>query len=204
MKKKKLKIIMQILIPILIAAVLISLYMIKNSSKEPVDNGTIDAPKEPVIKDNNNSTNPPEVPDPLDEVDFSLTTTSVNIKELSQYGLPMIIDYGSEGCGPCQAMKPALKSVNKKMHKKAFIKYIDVWQHPEAAEGLPVSLIPTQFFWNADGTPFMPSEELGNKIPFDLYYDNETNEHVMTAHVSPLSEAEMLEILAEMGVKIDD
>jgi thioredoxin 1 len=116
----------------------------------------------------------------------------------------MIIDYGSEGCGPCQSMKPALKSVNAKMRKKAFIKYIDVWEHPEAAHGLPINLIPTQFFWNADGTPFMPSEELGNQIPFDLYYDNETNEHVFTAHVSPLTEEQMLAILAEMGVKLDD
>ena len=196
----------KIVIPMIIIVLIIGLWFVKNQSetipennnKEPVTN--IDKPNNEGSANKESST----VEDPLKNADFSLNSNYVDVKELSKYGLPMIIDYGSEGCGPCQYMKPALKAVNEKMYRKAFVKYIDVWEHPESAEGMPVSLIPTQFFWNADGTPFVPSEELGSKILFDLYYDNITNEHVFTAHVSPLTEEEMLEILAEMGVDIND
>ena len=116
----------------------------------------------------------------------------------------MILDYGSEGCMPCQAMKPALISINSQMYRKAFIKYTDCWEYPEAADDLPFNLIPTQFFYNADGTPFVPSEELSSMIMFDMYYTNDTDEHVFTTHTGGLTEEEFLLILAEMGVKISD
>jgi thioredoxin 1 len=100
-------------------------------------------------------------------------------------------------------MKPALKAVHAKMYRKAFIKYIDVWEYPEAAYGLPFNLIPTQIFYNADGTPFVPSEELSSKIQFSFYGDNVTGEHVYTTHTGPLTEAEFDLILKEMGVVYD-
>jgi thioredoxin 1 len=197
----------KILIPVLIVAVIAALWIIKNSPEEdPGDNNSniTETPsdtnnKEPV--DNNKE---PVKPDVLADADFSLVATNVNIKELSKYGLPIIIDYGSEGCMPCQEMKPALKAINAKMNRKAFVKYIDVWEYPESAEGLPFNLIPTQFFYNADGTPFVPSEELQKHILFDMYYTNDTNEHVFTTHTGGLSENEFLMILKEMGVDIND
>ena len=192
---KKIKLIVQICLPIVIIGILISLYMIKNASDEPIDNSDLNIDKQEHVT--------PEIIDPFVGANFNLTVTSINIQELSKYGLPIIIDYGSEGCVPCQNMKPTLQKLNTQMYKKAFIKYIDVWENPDAADGLPIHLIPTQAFWNADGTPWVPSEKLQNIIGFDLYHDN-TQGHKLTMHVGPLSETELMAILVEMGVDAYD
>lgn len=198
----------KILIPVLIVAVIAALWIIKNSPEEdPGDNDSnvVETPSDTNNdKESVDDNKEPVEPDVLADADFSLVATNVNIKELSKYGLPMIIDYGSEGCMPCQEMKPALKAINAKMNQKAFVKYIDVWEYPETAEGLPFNLIPTQFFYNADGTPFVPSEELQKHILFDMYYTNDTNEHVFTTHTGGLTENEFLMILKEMGVDVND
>ena len=62
-------------------------------------------------------------------------------------------------------MAPVLKNLNAEMHGKAFIKFDDVWKYYEAAANVPVQVIPTQVFFNADGTPFVPSDELAKEIP---------------------------------------
>ncbi len=187
--------IVRITIPLLIIAGIVTLYFIKNTSGDGDDT---------LLNTQDEISSPSDVPDPLDNADFNLTATSVDIKELSKYGLPIIIDYGAEGCGPCQEMKPTLKKLNEKMYRKAFIKYVDVWEHPETVGNLPINLIPTQAFYNADGTPWVPSEKLQSLIGFNLYYDSETGEHILTLHISPLNESEMMAILVEMGVDAYD
>lgn len=65
---------------------------------------------------------------------------------------------------------------------------------------VPIQVIPTQVLINADGTPFVPSDELAKKIPFDMYSSRDTGEHVFTVHQGGLTEEEMRLILDEMGV----
>ena len=84
---------------------------------------------------------------------------------------------------------------------KAFIKFVDVWEYAEAASNVPVQVIPTQVMVNADGTPFVPSDELAQKIEFILYSSRETGEHVFTVHQGGLTEEQMRLILTEMGVE---
>lgn len=135
------------------------------------------------------------------DADFSLTVTSeVDYATLSEYGFPIIVDYGSDSCIPCQQMAPVLEKMNEEMQGKAFIKFVDVWKYPKAAENVPIQVIPTQVLFNADGTPFVPSDELAQKISFDLYSSRETGEHVFTVHQGGITEEEMRLILAEMGV----
>ena len=186
----------KIIIVLLITAAIIGLWFIKQQKKHEFNDN---------VPDNiESSENTPSFVDPLAGADFSLVSTvAIDIEALSKYKLPIIIDYGSEGCVPCQSMKPALKAINMKMYRKAFIKYVDVWEYPEAAYDLPFNLIPTQFFYNSDGTPFVPSEELNQKIQFDFYGDNETGKHVYTTHTGPLTEEEFDLILKEMGVRYD-
>lgn len=43
---------------------------------------------------------------------------------------------------------------------------------------VPIQVIPTQVLFNADGTPFVPSDELAQKIQFDMYSSRDTEEHV--------------------------
>lgn len=135
------------------------------------------------------------------EEDFSLEETGlIDYEALAAYGLPVIVDYGSDSCIPCKQMAPVLEKMNEEMQGKAFIKFVDVWKYPEAAENVPIQVIPTQVLFNADGTPFVPSDELAQKIQFDMYSSRDTGEHVFTVHQGGLTEEEMRLILNEMGV----
>lgn len=143
----------------------------------------------------------PENPILIDGADFSLNvSTEVDFDALSKYGLPIIVDYGSDSCIPCQQMAPVLKTLNEEMAGKAFIKFVDVWEYTNAADNVPIQLIPTQVIFNADGTPFVPSDELAAEIEFIMYNSRETNEHVFTVHQGGITEEDMRKILKEMGV----
>jgi len=130
--------------------------------------------------------------------DFALEVESIDLNALLTYGLPIIIDFGSDSCIPCKEMAPVLKSANADYQGKAIIKFVDVWKYTDAANGFPVQVIPTQILFNADGTPYVPSEDLG--IEFILYSDKTTNEHLFTAHQGGLTEEQMRAILSDMGV----
>lgn len=137
----------------------------------------------------------------IDGADFSLNvTTAVDFDALSEYGLPIIVDYGSDSCIPCQQMAPVLKTLNEEMAGKAFIKFVDVWEYTDAADNVPIQVIPTQVLFNSDGSPFVPSDELAAEIEFILYSSRETNEHVFTVHQGGITKEDMRKILKEMGV----
>lgn len=129
--------------------------------------------------------------------DFALEAESIDLAKLLAYELPIIIDFGSDSCIPCQQMAPVLQSANADYRGKAIIKFVDVWKYTDAADGFPVQVIPTQILINADGTPYVPSEDLG--IEFIMYTTKDTQEHVFTAHQGGLSEEQMDAILADMG-----
>lgn len=143
-----------------------------------------------------------ELPEDLQSADFSLDVTeTVDFEALAKHGLPVIVDYGSDSCIPCQQMAPVLETMNEEMTGKAFIKFVDVWKYADAASNVPVQVIPTQVLVNADGTPFVPSDELAQTIEFTLYSSRETGEHVFTVHQGGMTEEQMRLILAEMGVE---
>ena len=54
--------------------------------------------------------------------------------------------------------------LQKSMYGKAFIKFADVWQYADTVSNVPVQVIPTQVLVNADGTPFVPSEDLARRF----------------------------------------
>ncbi len=134
------------------------------------------------------------------EGDFVLNVTDLDVEGMMEQKLPIIIDFGADACEPCKAMAPVLVTVNEQMQGKAFIKFVDVWKNPQAADGYPIQLIPTQLFINADGTPYIPSEEVYNINGFTMYGNNETGEHYYTVHEGALTEDQMNMILADMGV----
>ena len=177
----------QILIPFVIVAILVVLWFLKNAQPES------DAPSitEPTGT----------VADHLQNADFSLNATEqIDFAARSEYGLPIIVDYGSDSCIPCKKMAPVLVKLNAEMRGKAFIKFVDVWEHYEAAGNVPLQMIPTQFFVNADGTPFIPSDALAAEIVFKMEYDQSGN-HAFTSHTGGLTEEQMRMILKEMGVQ---
>jgi len=178
MKKEK---IAKILVPCLILLIIGGIYFFKNPSvqnQEPEDAVT------------------PE------DAAFALNETEpIDFNALAEYGLPVIVDYGSDSCLPCQQMAPVLETMNQEMSGKAFIKFVDVWKNAGAASNVPVQVIPTQVLVNADGTPFVPSEELAQTMEFILYSSRETGDHVFTVHQGGMTEEQMRLILTEMGVE---
>lgn len=172
MGKKKL---IKIILPIFIVIVIAGIWIFKN-----INSGTTDS-----VSPSNNE-------------DFVLETEAVDLDALTAYALPIIIDFGSDSCIPCKEMAPVLKTINAEMQGKAIIKFVDVWKHTEAADGFPIQVIPTQVFINADGTPYVPSEDI--EVEFTMYSSKDTGEHVFTVHQGGLTEDQMRAILADMGV----
>lgn len=171
MDKKKL---LKVIIPVCIIIVIAGIWVIKNydksSGKQTAKN----------------------------EEDFYLEATAIDLENLTSYGLPIIIDFGADSCIPCKEMAPVLKTMNAEMRGKAIIKFVDVWKNGDAARNFPVQVIPTQVFINADGTPYIPGEDIG--IEFTMYSYKETEEHAYTVHQGGLTEEQMRLILADMGV----
>lgn len=141
---------------------------------------------------------------PRNESDFVLETDTIDLEALTAYGLPIIIDFGSDSCMPCRAMAPALETVNAEMQGLAIIKYIDVWVHTDVARDFPVQVVPTQLFINADGSPYVPGDSIGDLgIKFSIYTYKDTGEHAFTMHQGGLSVEQMRAILVDMGVVIE-
>ncbi len=139
----------------------------------------------------------------LPEVALPLEIGEFNEETILSHKLPAIIDFGADSCIPCVEMAPVLVKLNAELQGKAVIHFADVWKNPQAARGLPIQVIPTQLFINADGTPYMPSEEIANSIPgFQLFNYQDTGAHAYTAHQGGLTEDQMLTILKDMGAEI--
>jgi len=134
------------------------------------------------------------------EDSIPLEISSVDLEEIKSYGIPFVIDFGSDSCIPCKEMAPVLETLHEEFQGKAIVHFVDVWKNQTAAIDFPVSVIPTQVFYNADGTPFVPSDELLNEMEFMMYGSKETNEHLFTVHQGGVTEDQMRKIFAEMGL----
>ncbi|KXL52845.1 thioredoxin C-1 [Anaerotignum neopropionicum] len=169
------KLLGKILVPVLIAATLILIWIVKtHPTSTPIDEQT------GIV------------------TDFALEATSIDLDILKEYNLPIIIDFGADSCIPCKEMAPVLKTLNAEMQGKAIIKFVDVWKNGDAAKDFPIQVIPTQVFINDDGTPYVPRDDM--EIKFDMYTYSDTGEHAFTVHQGGLTEAEMRAILIDMGV----
>lgn len=135
--------------------------------------------------------------DNIDE--FKLDATyDFDIEKLKSYELPIIVDFGSDSCIPCKEMAPVLENLNEKYRGKVIVKFVDVSKNSDAVKDFPVKVIPTQFFFNADGTPFKPKNVQQSSLM--MYSSKENEEHIFTAHEGQLDQGDFENILNEMGV----
>lgn len=135
-----------------------------------------------------------------DNPDFSLhVTEALDLEQLKSYGLPIMIDFGAASCVPCKEMAPILVKLNEEFQGKAIIKFVDVWKYQELAQGYPISVIPTQVFFDKNGKPYTPSDQ--QDIPTIMYSLKDTNKHVFTTHEGGMTEEMILAVLKEMGVE---
>lgn len=135
--------------------------------------------------------------DDIDE--FKLDATyDFDIEKLKSEGLPIIVDFGSDSCIPCKEMAPLLEDLNEEYRGKAIVKFVDISKNGDAVKDFPVKVIPTQFFFNEDGTPFKPKNVQQSNLM--MYSSEENKEHAFTAHEGQLDKADFKNILNEMGV----
>ena len=132
------------------------------------------------------------------EGEYALLLDVSTYETLLTKGKPVMIDFGASWCGPCQMMKSDLMAANEKYAGKAYVKYVDVDESAAFAAGFPVSAVPTQVFFEADGTPYQPSETIN--IPFTKYAYKNTGEHALTVHEGLLTAEEIDAIFADMEV----
>ncbi len=175
----------KILIPILIGIVVVILYFLKNPIGSPSES-TVEPAKGEYAT-----------------AEFDLDATNdFDLEKTLSHGLPVIVDFGADSCDPCKKMAPLLIELNQELRGKAVVKFVDVWKNGQAAAGLPVQAIPTQFFFNADGSPYMPADiDTAVRNGFMMYEMKDTGEHVYTVHQGYMSKEDMLNVLKEMGME---
>lgn len=170
---------LKIVIPVLILCIVAGIWFVKNSQNESVNIESND------IED----VNP----------DFALhVTEELDLEQLKSYGVPIIIDFGADSCIPCKEMAPVLKKLNEDLRGKAIVKFVDVWKYQSLTEGYPISVIPTQVFFDKDGKPYTPTDPQAANM--NMYAMKDTNEHIFTTHEGGMTEEMILAALKEMGL----
>ena len=91
------------------------------------------------------------------------------------------------------------KELNAAYQGKVIIKFVDVWKDKSLAKGFPLEVIPTQFFFTAEGKPFVPKDPDGMRLL--MYSLNDTKEHAYTAHQGGMTKEQILAVFHEMGVR---
>lgn len=131
---------------------------------------------------------------------WELRARTIDLEELQKEGVPLVIDFGSDECVPCKEMAPVLEKANAEGRGKVLVKFVDVWDNPSAADGFPVQVIPTQVFFDAGGSPYVPSEGLAERLGVELLaYEDNGGTHVFTAHQGALNDEQLGGILSYMG-----
>jgi thioredoxin 1 len=99
-------------------------------------------------------------------------------------------------------MEPDLEKVAEAYQGTAIVYDVNVNEQPGVAMQIPVRATPMQVFYYADGTPYVPSDEISLQINFLRYVLTDTDTHVMTVHEGMLSDSQMEMILAELGAEL--
>jgi len=91
-------------------------------------------------------------------------------------GRPSLVDFGADGCRPCDMMAPILKTLKAKHARKLNVEFVHVRKHQILAARYGIRSIPVQVFFDKDG------KEVFRHVGFFSQHEIETK-------------------LAEMGVK---
>jgi thioredoxin 1 len=85
-------------------------------------------------------------------------------------GKPSVVDFGADGCKPCDMMTPILKTLGKKYDGKVNVIFIHVREQQILASRYGIQSIPVQVFFDKTGKEvfrhagFFPQEEIEKKL----------------------------------------
>lgn len=203
-KSSKKNRLVKIFVPVLIVIIIAGIYLFKNMPEE-------NAPEQQ-LSNSKEDTNINNKDDDANGIDYSSSkfdldaTNSFDLDEIRSYGLPVLVDFGSDSCYYCVMMEPLLEELNQELRGKAIIKFVDVNNNSTVADGFPLMGIPTQFFFDKEGNPFVPDENSeaymthleGKQF---IMYTTEEDQHVLTAHPGFMDKEQMIAVLKEMGLE---
>ena len=125
-----------------------------------------------------------------------------DLERILAEGKPVLLNVSSDNCPYCVKMEPDLKAVMEDYKDTAIVCDVNMHEQPGVTLQIPVRGTPMQVFYYADGTPYVPSDELSQKINFLRYVLTDTDTHVMTVHEGMLTASQMEMILAELGAAL--
>ncbi|MGM9970958.1 MAG: thioredoxin family protein [Anaeroplasmataceae bacterium] len=128
------------------------------------------------LKDINSNNN--EIVEDNEQDIWALEASSnFKLSKVLSSGYPAIIDVGGSTCAACVKMKPALSELNQELQGHVIVNIVDVMTYYDLSKQFDTNLIPTQYFYNSDGT---------------LY----------KKHVGGMTKEEILVVLEEMNIEI--
>ncbi|MGD9496393.1 MAG: thioredoxin family protein [Armatimonadota bacterium] len=92
------------------------------------------------------------------------------VDEARRAGRPVIVDFGAEGCEPCDMMTPILAELQSELAGKCTVLFLPVREQPLVAARYGIRSIPVQVFFDAQGREvyrhvgFLPKNEILNKL----------------------------------------
>ena len=128
-------------------------------------------------------------------------TEKTNKEKLFIAGRPTIICFGGSYCPACKRALPALKATQGKYKTRVTILYLDVEENRALTREFPLQVVPTYFFYDKNGKPYIPSKKVAGQIEFSELKNKKTGTIEWLLHMGGLSESELDTILTDLGVK---
>lgn len=106
----------------------------------------------------------------------NLSSAQGTVSEDSSPGIPKLLDLGSVNCIPCKKMAPILDELSEEYKGRFAVEFIDVRVDTAAGMRHGIRSIPTQIFFDEEGTElfrhvgFYSKEEIMDKW-YDLGYE---------------------------------
>ncbi len=101
---------------------------------------------------------------------ISFTAQASEQNEIPVKDMVTMVDLGADTCIPCKLMAPILEKLEVEYKGKAAIVFIDVWKNPDHAKKYGIRVIPTQIFFDKNGTEkyrhvgFMDEKDIRKEI----------------------------------------
>lgn len=130
-----------------------------------------------------------------------LFVTEIDEESLRSSGIPVMIQFFSTTCIPCMSMMDDLRTFYAENYGRVKVIALNVNEYPEAAMMYPVSVVPTQLFFTAQGENYIPSDRIRASVGnFAAYTYKNTGEIAYVVHQGILTQSQMKRITDEAGV----
>lgn len=129
-----------------------------------------------------------------------LFVTEIDEEALRSSGIPVMIQFFSTTCIPCMSMMDDLRTFYAENYGRVKVIALNVNEYPEAAMMYPVSVVPTQLFFTAQGENYIPSDRIRASVGnFAAYTYKDTGEIAYVVHQGILTQSQMKRITDDAG-----